>query len=373
VDDVLQTLEFVDHHCHGVTSLNGGVPAFEQRLTESREPMPFNQRYADTSLGHALLAICAGVLDFLEKPRMEDYVERRQELGEAEVARRFLSAAGLSAMVVDTGFACEETSPADLGTLAGCPSYVVHRVETIAEEILLRGGDRFVQDLSVELTSAAASGVGFKSILAYRGGLEQLTGRPAEAEIERACSQLADGRLGLADPVLIRHVLYETLEVASQRGLPIQFHVGYGDSDLLLSSANPLHLEGFIREAMDRDVPIVLLHSYPFHREAGILASVYPNVFFDIGLAIPHVGFEGQRILAEALEVAPFAKLLYSSDAAHLPEFFYLASRLFRRAAGAVFGRWVAEKWLSQADARRVLEMIGSTNARRVYAGMGSA
>ena len=38
-----------------------------------------------------------------------------------------------------------------------------------------------------------------------------------------------------------------------------------------------------------RDTPFVLLHCYPFVREAGWLAHVYGNVWFDLSLTIPHV------------------------------------------------------------------------------------
>jgi predicted TIM-barrel fold metal-dependent hydrolase len=96
-------------------------------------------------------------------------------------------------------------------------------------------------------------------------------------------------------------------------------------------------------------------------------------VYFDIGLTIPHVGLGSGRILAESLEVAPFSKLLYSSDAARLPELYYMASCLFREAASAVFGGWVAADLMSEADAGRFVTLIGSENARRVYLGSSTS
>jgi predicted TIM-barrel fold metal-dependent hydrolase len=48
----------------------------------------------------------------------------------------------------------------------------------------------------------------------------------------------------------------------------------------------------------------VLLHCYPFVREAGWLAHVYGNVYFDLSLTIPHVSRPAVA-LAEALELAP--------------------------------------------------------------------
>jgi predicted TIM-barrel fold metal-dependent hydrolase len=369
MQDLLESIRLVDHHCHGVTTTVGGIASFEQRLTEAREPMLFGQRYSDGPLGMALLALCPQVLGMTGKTGIDEYWRRREDLGEAEVRSRFLSQAGLDALIVDTGYASEETSPADLGGLAGCPSHEVHRVEAIAEDVLSRklGAEAFIETLRAELVDAAANGVGFKSIIAYRGGLDLLSGPPAEGEVTGAYARTEATPGPLVDEVLLRHVLYTTLEVASEDRLPIQFHVGYGDDDLDLRSANPLHLERFIREAGEQEVPVVLLHCYPFHREAGFLASVFPNVFFDVGLTIPHVGLEADRVLAEAMEVAPFAKLLYSSDAARLPEFFYLASHLFRRAADSVIGRWMAGGLVDETDAERVIKMIGSENARRVY------
>jgi hypothetical protein len=71
--------------------------------------------------------------------------------------------------------------------------------------------------------------------------------------------------------------------------------------------------------------------------------------------------------VAESLELAPFHKLLYSSDAFGLAELHHLGAQLFRHAFDAVTGDWVrAGRW-SAADAARVADLVGSGNARRVY------
>jgi len=38
-------------------------------------------------------------------------------------------------------------------------------------------------------------------------------------------------------------------------------------------------------------VPILLLHNYPFHREAAYLAQVFEHVFVDVGLATHNAGY----------------------------------------------------------------------------------
>jgi predicted TIM-barrel fold metal-dependent hydrolase len=114
-------------------------------------------------------------------------------------------------------------------------------------------------------------------------------------------------------------------------------------------------------------VPIMLLHCYPYHREAGYLAQSFNNVYFDVGLALNHVGARATAIVAESLELAPFAKLLYSSDAWGPAELHYLGAHLWRHAITDIAGGWVSAGDWSAADAQRVITMIGRDNARRVY------
>ena len=115
--------------------------------------------------------------------------------------------------------------------------------------------------------------------------------------------------------------------------LPVQVHCGFGDSDLWLARADPSHLKPLVERF--RDTRFVLLHCYPFVREAGWLAHVYGNVWFDLSLTIPHVSRPAEA-LREALELAPVSKLLYASDAARTPELYYLAAKWWREALAEV-------------------------------------
>jgi predicted TIM-barrel fold metal-dependent hydrolase len=70
-------------------------------------------------------------------------------------------------------------------------------------------------------------------------------------------------------------------------------------------------------------------------REAGWLAHVYGNVYFDLSLTIPHVARPAEMV-RQALELAPVSKLLYASDAARTPELYYLAAKWWREALAEV-------------------------------------
>ncbi len=88
---------------------------------------------------------------------------------------------------------------------------------------------------------------------------------------------------------------------------------------------------------------------------------------FDIGLAINYLGARSTGLVAEALDTAPFAKQLYSSDAFGPPELHVLGSVLWRRSMGLVLGEWVRSGDWAQADAIRIVDMIAAANAERVY------
>ena len=131
--------------------------------------------------------------------------------------------------------------------------------------------------------------------------------------------------------------------------------------------ANPTLLTGLIRDLERLPVNVIFLHCYPYHREAGYLATVFPHVHFDVGSALNYLGPSAGRLMAEALELAPFTKQLYSSDAFGLPELYYLGAVLFRRTLGSVLDRWIAEDACSVADAARIATLIARDNAVRLY------
>jgi hypothetical protein len=168
----------------------------------------------------------------------------------------------------------------------------------------------------------------------------------------------------LIDPVLLRHVLWCGVDT----GLPLQLHTGFGDPDEDLHRADPALLAGFCRATAESGTPLVLLHCYPYHRQAAWLAHVFEHVYFDVGLASTFVGpSRAGTLLAEALELAPFGKLLYSSDAYGLPELYAVAAVAFRRALAEVLDGWVTDQAATEQDAHRIARMLAADNARRLY------
>jgi predicted TIM-barrel fold metal-dependent hydrolase len=372
-DDV-QGLRLIDHHCHGVVRADLDLAGFERLITESYDPPPRGTSRFDSPLGLSVRRWCAPVLGLEPFASPENYIARRADLGAEKVARSFLSEAGLGALLLDTGYRSAELHDLEsMGDLAAVPVHEIVRLEGVAEAVAASGVDAsgYASAFRDALEDACRNAVGLKTIVAYRGGFGFDAEAPGDAEVVRAAGPFLEaagsGRARIADPVLLRFGIWSGARLARERGFPIQFHSGWGDADLELHRSNPTLLTGLIR-AFDRlEVNVIFLHCYPFHRDAAYLASVFGNVYFDVGSALHYHGPSSAGLLAEAMEVAPFSKLLYSSDAFGLPEQYHLGAMLFRRALVEVLERWIDANDCDLETAGRIAEGIARGNASRIY------
>jgi uncharacterized protein len=287
------------------------------------------------------------------EPTEQAVLERRLAMDPDEYASGLLRATTTELLLVDEGFPPAEvgTTPSELGELAGCPARPVMRIEQVAERagVGLRAVPNALEAFRAAVSSARAQGyVGLKTIAAYRGGLD-LDGLPASVRTDR-----------LEGPP-VRTALLAALETNEATGdpLPVQVHTGFGDSDLSLPAARPALLKPLVERF--RDTTFVLLHCYPFVREAGWMAHVYGNVYFDLSLTIPHVSRPAEA-LCEALELAPASKLLYASDASRTPELYLLAARWWREALAEAL-----PALLRDDDAAAAARLILRENALAVY------
>ncbi len=375
LEALVEGLELIDHHCHSVVGHDLDRAGFELLLGESGRPAPDGCSAFDTSLGLAVRAWCAPRLDLPAGVDAATYVERRLELGADEVNRRML-AGGARQLLVDTGYRSDElASLPDLAGWAGGAVHEIARLEAIAESVAAAlsrrgaGGSDYA-DRFAAAVAERADAVGWKSIAAYRGGLDLDWRRPGPAEVRAAAAEwLSAGPTGsgwrLDHPVLIRHGVWTAIDT----GRPVQFHTGFGDADAPLPGANPALLTELIAATADSGTPIMLLHGWPYHREAGYLAHVWPHVHMDVGEALPHVGHRGEAVLAEALELAPWHKVLYSSDAFGLAELYHLGAVSHRRALVSAL-RPLAAMGFDRAELNRLAALMTGGNARRVYPGL---
>ncbi|MFI5684080.1 amidohydrolase family protein [Streptomyces sp. NPDC051636] len=373
VQEALAALPLVDHHCHGAVTADLGPEEFASLLTEGEARPGSGVSPFDTPAGVAVRRHCAPLLDLPRHAPAADYLARRTALGWREVNRRFLAAAGAEVFCVDTGYAPHPvTSPQELADSAGGRAYEVVRLEEVAESVAARGVEAGEYATAFRAAAEAAvrrpGVVAVKSVAAYRTGFALDPARPADAEVTEAARRWLTHGGRLADPVLVRHLLWTAVGL----GLPLQLHTGFGDRDIRLHRADPALLTDWLH-LTSGTVPVLLLHCWPYQRQAAYLAAVFEQVYLDVGLALHHAGPARSRaILEEALEITPFRKLLYSSDAYGVAEFHHLGALCFRQGLAALLTDRVDADELSLPDALRIAAWTGRDNARHVYGLPGS-
>lgn len=366
----------IDHHCHGVMPRDLSAESFEDVISEAFAPAPAGTSHWDKPTALGIRRWCAPALDLPAFCSPEDYLARRRELGAAEVNRRFIQGGGFAQLVVDSGNRPDELcSVEELGEIAGVPAREIVRMESVAE--VVAGGGVSAADYANAFETALRGSltdnvVGLKSVLAYRATLNVDYTRPSAAEVTKAAGAWLKeieqtGKVRITDAVLERHLIWLGAEIAREKGFPVQFHIGVGDPDIELNKVDPSLLTPFIREVEAWEFPITLLHCYPFQRQAGLMAENFPFVYFDVGFVLNWSGPSYQRIMDEALELAPFTKQLYSSDAFGLSEFYYLGAMRFATALRRALDRWIEDGELPADEAGRIMRLIAGENAKRIY------
>jgi predicted TIM-barrel fold metal-dependent hydrolase len=375
----LTAIPFYDHHAHAL---------FREAVWRSAPLEPYFSEATDPALlarfGRDTLAFRRGLRELSSfhrcEPTVEALLEARRRADYPALVRRMFDEARIAHWLIDDGLWADQ-----LLSIAECaamvPDVPVRRIVRLETELagMVEAHDRASSLLAAfaeRMAALAPQGAAFKSIAAYRGGLE--IGRPAPAEVEVAFAAVRRALVPgqpprLAAKPLIDAMLWAVLPVAAAAGTPVQFHTGFGDPDLDLRLANPLHLRPLFEASELRGLRVVCLHSYPYVREAGYLASVYPGVYVDLGLTVPYTSVHAMRTaLHEALHLAPVTKVLLSTDAQRTPETFWLAARWGRRVLGQVLDSTVEDGDLSPGDAEWAASRILFENARDLY-GPGAA
>ncbi|KAH0562449.1 hypothetical protein GP486_002863 [Trichoglossum hirsutum] len=395
-NSILKT-PIIDHHAHNL--LLPSKAASYPFLSITSEANGRALDYATSTLVHmravkqlAQVLNCEPALE-----AVQDRVEKERNKPASDWARRCFS--GIETVLIDDGLDAGLDGATvhpygwhDRLIQSECKRIV--RIEKVAEEVLetclgeyrtpgtQRSGS-FPSAVESMFSSAIKALIadpevaGFKSVICYRTGLAipniadldfpaALESLQEGVDHQRRFTRLDDECLGPYFVHMAAQLLANSVSGA-EYSKPFQFHTGLGDNDLSLHLSSPSHLEPFIKAYPT--VPVVLLHaSYPFTKEAGYLASVYANVFMDIGEVFPMVSQDGQeRVIREALELCPTEKLLWSTDGHWFPETFLLAVVQVREAMGKILTEYVQHGALNTTQAIKVVEDIFFNTSNKLY------
>ncbi len=381
-------LPVVDAHCHPYTradklspeewvdalAFGGGSPAYLQEggiEVDAAAQTMLGRLKRDTLYFRFMLRRLAEY--FGVEATLEAVVAARNRAiardGYAQYAGGLHGAGNIDALIVDDGYPLPQIDLDKFRAEVGVEVLPVFRIEVLIQDLLdddcgwAEFGRRYDESIAEALGDGGYRGL--KSIIAYRAGLDIDPDRPSEESVSGALAGWTPGSR-LEDVVLLRHCLWVGLGVAEDFGIPLQLHSGFGDRDLELWRADPTRFTPWLRR-IPRSVNICFLHCWPYHRQAAYLAAVYPNVYIDTGEVNTHAALGYDRILAETLEVAPFEKVLYSSDAFGLPELYYIGSMRFRSALSSLLEDWQRRGFCSPSDAAEVATAIGRSNAEKLY------
>ncbi|KAL0344679.1 UNVERIFIED_CONTAM: Glutamine synthetase [Sesamum radiatum] len=334
----VETAELVDAHAHNIVALDSAFPflnCFAEATGAALSDVPHTISFKRSLKEIAELYGSKSSLDAVQ--------EYRSRSGLESVAAKCLEAARISAVLIDDGLELDKKH--EIEWHKGFVPFVgrILRIEQVAQNILDEGlytsffsfpeilighcrfwfkvyvekHSRFLL-ISLSIITYADQIVGFKSIAAYRSGLEINTNVSTKDAQEGLNDVLQAGKpVRITNKNLIDHIFVHALEVAQSFDLPMQIHTGFGDKDLDLRLSNPLHLRNLLEDSRFSRCRIVLLHaSYPFSKEASFGLCVS---------SVPKLSFHGMlSSVKELLELAPIKKVMFSSDGCGFPESFYL-------------------------------------------------
>ena len=373
----LSHISLADNHCHGIYRVQSpmDIQTWRPHFTESFDHSMRHIQVATTMSYRRLIRALAAF--FACEPSEEAVLTTREHYGEERLLQTLLQDANLAILFVDKGHPQEDLvlTDAQLSNFANCRVASMLRVELLMQRLLVEHTtfDEVVDALRVALQDVRGQGyVALKSVVAYRTGLaiQRWEKDAILASFAVARQEVVQkGSVRLAHKPLLDTLLFETFDAAAHQELPIQFHVGYGDTDADMLLANPLHLRTIFEMPEYRSMPVVLLHEcYPYTRQGAYLATVYENAYLDLSYGIPFLGYsEMLDFTRAALSVAPFSKLLYSSDAVGVPELHWMSAHTGRRIIGQALEECVANGDLDVSDVEGAAYAILHANAMQLY------
>lgn len=370
----LTSVPLIDNHCHSLLRAQPRTAdEWYKFFTESYYPEIAGAHVPHTVFYQWAQRALGAFLDC--EPTAEAILAKRNSYDLAALTQKINTDANIAMWLVDYGYSTTDTYAHDeLKAMTGVRVENVLRLEPLIERLIQTSPDfGAMLDAYVDaLQNLRGKGyVSLKSILAYRAGLQlaPVDMQAVKDDFVRLQERAArDGKLRLDSKPMLDLLIPMGVEIASEQEFPFQFHTGFGDPDQDIVKSNPAYLRPLFEGEKYRGAKLVLLHaSYPYARTLGYLASVYPNVYADFGLAIPFVAGEARAVLRELLGLAPASKVLYSSDAFHIPELYYLGAILGRRALGEVLDEYIRDDLLTPPAAERMAQMILHENAQRVY------
>lgn len=372
----LNGIPVVDNHCHPMLlQQNMDALQFRSYFSEATHAS-FALKHVPNSVYY--LWLLRQLANIYGTGRAEDAIIAARNSQDSEsLLRSLIQAANIDTLILDVGHPSpnECYTPEQTSNIGQCRTAKMLRLELLMQRLIVEYADfdEVVERFSAEVKYSRKNGYcTLKSIVAYRTGLriaEWTKDEAVRAFREARAEAVEKGQLRIAHKPLLDYLLHVAFAIAAERGLPIQFHTGYGDGDLDMRLANPLHLRDVLERPDYQTMQIILLHeSYPYCQSGAYLAAIYPHVYFDLSYTIPFIDkLEMLAFTRQALSIAPASKLLYSSDGIYVPEMHWAGAIRGRKILAQVLQEMISADELDEQQAYRLAQQILHDTAYSVY------
>lgn len=315
--------------------------------------------------------------DFLRcKRNLDSVIEARNKKSSKfpEYLKELFASVRLEALVIDTGF--QPVSVEEFKTYVPARVGWVLRLEPLIKRLLENETefDKFVNGFNEALAEGIRKGcVGFKTIIAYRTGLDiaSVSEEDAKADFERMARRV-ERAAWFGPPVknLRDYLVRRAIDMCIKHDKVLQIHTGLGDTDILGSKCNPILLEDFLKQPDVQAAKVVLVHGgYPYILEASWLANVLPNVYLELSSPLPpyFAPAVSVRRYIETLQQTPSKKIVYGSDGAEFPETHWLSAKIAKLTLQLTLEKLVRLGMVGEDDAEEIARDILFENVRRLY------
>ncbi|PHU05595.1 hypothetical protein BC332_26417 [Capsicum chinense] len=360
----VEIVEIVDTHAHNIVALDSNIP-FLSCFSEAKED--------DTNDFKISLKEIAEL--YGSKLSLDAVQESRQHLGLESSAKTCFKAARISTLLIDDGLELDKKHDIKWHEQFAPKVGRILRIEDVAKKVLekcrvpMEQSGNWILSWRVSLRKAEKV-IAFKSIVAYRTGLAintEVTLKEAEDGLREVLG--GGNAVRITNKNFLDFIFMYAMVVAQSYDLPMQIDTGFGEKDLDLRLANPLNLRNLLEDKKFTKSRLVLLHvAYPFAKEASYLASVYPQVYLDFGLAIPKHRYHRMiSSVKELMAIAPMNKVMFSTDGFAFAESFYLGAKIAREVVFSVLRDACIDGDLSIPEALAVVKHIFAETAKKFY------
>jgi uncharacterized protein len=373
----LTDIPVIDAHCHPFTN-----DLYQLTEGQLRDILQFRleggsaPEAVDTMTAHLFVRDIADYLGCA--PTLRDVVRARNEQSTdySAYTTRMFDSVGLRALLPDTGYPYWTKVTLDdcAKTVKKQAMYEVYRVEStfstrngIYMEDRALDFDTYLERFIAAATDAVQENgcVGLKTVIAYRTGLSI---RPVTFE-EAKAAYAEDTDTNLAAQKTVRDYLFkQTALLAAKLGVPMVIHTGFTAMTKPWAYGDPTQLSPALMDPELRETTFHLLHGgFPWTSGAGYMAANHPNVYVDLSELNPAASIHVERHFEELLAFAPLSKLTFGSDGIGIPELFWYATILAKRAVGNILERFVQQRLLRPEKAEDYAAQIFHATAKRIY------